>query len=190
MQRVETTLPGVCLLKPTVLGDDRGFFYESYHQSKFMDLEIGDTFVQDNRSKSAKHVLRGLHYQLNYPQAKLCSVVRGTVFDVAVDIRKGSPYFGQWFGAILSDFNQLQIYIPAGFAHGFVVLSETAEFAYKCSEFYHPGDEQGILWNDPAIGITWGIDNPILSGKDKKYRPLAQTDTSLLPLYRQPVVAR
>jgi dTDP-4-dehydrorhamnose 3,5-epimerase len=185
VQRIETALPGVYVIEPKVFGDARGFFYESYHRAKFTELGIADEFVQDNCSRSARGVLRGLHYQLRFPQAKLCRVVEGEVFDVAVDIRKGSPTFGQWAGVVLSAENKCQIYVPAGFAHGFAVLSESAEFLYKCSDFYHPEDEQGVLWNDPDVGIPWPVEAPILSGKDQKYLPLNQTDPERLPVYHQ-----
>lgn len=176
-------MPGVCLIKPEVFEDARGFFFESYHEAKFTDLGITNRFVQDNHSKSAKGTLRGLHYQLKFPQAKLCRVIQGEVLDVAVDIRKGSPYFGKWVSAVLSDQNRLQIYIPKGFAHGFLVLSETAEFLYKCDEVYHSEDEQGIIWNDPEIAIQWGTGEPILSSKDRRFSLLAGTPPDLLPKY-------
>ncbi|AGY56695.1 dTDP-4-dehydrorhamnose 3,5-epimerase [Gloeobacter kilaueensis] len=184
MQRIETSLPGVCVIEPKVFGDVRGYFYESYHRERFAQLGIGDLFVQDNCSYSLGGVLRGLHYQLRHPQAKLCRVAQGEVFDVAVDIRRGSPTFGQWTGVILSGENKRQIYIPSGFAHGFAVISESAEFVYKCSDFYHPEDEQGIAWNDPQVGIAWPLADPRLSEKDKKYLFLEQTDPALLPVYR------
>lgn len=183
MQRVETSLPGVCLIEPRVFGDARGFFFESYHRDKFAEMGIYDQFVQDNRSKSSQGVLRGLHYQLLHPQAKLCCVVQGEVLDVAVDIRHGSPHFGKWVSAVLSAENKRQIYVPAGFAHGFVVTSETAEFVYKCSDFYHPEDEQGVAWNDPEIGIEWNVESPLLSQKDQKYVPLDAVPAELLPKY-------
>lgn len=183
MQCIETDLPGVYLLEPKVFGDERGWFFESYQQDKFAALGITERFVQDNRSFSRRGVLRGLHYQLDFPQAKLCTVLQGEVFDVAVDIRKGSPHFGRWVGVTLSATNRHQILIPAGFAHGFTVLSETAEFLYKCSDYYHPEDEGGILWNDSEIGITWPLSNPVLSAKDSRYLTLAETATERLPVY-------
>ncbi len=145
-ERIETELPGVLLIQPRVWRDDRGFFLETYHAAKFAQLGVQDTFVQDNHSLSTRDTLRGLHYQLQHAQAKLCRVVRGEVLDVAVDIRRGSPTFGRWISALLSDQNKRQIYIPRGFAHGFVVLSEEAEFLYKCSDFYDPESERGIHW--------------------------------------------
>ena len=164
-----TALEGVLLIEPRVFGDDRGFLFESYSRRTFEDHRIDVTFVQDNHSKSTKGVLRGLHYQENNGQAKLVRVTQGEVFDVAVDIRKNSPTFGKWVGACLSGENHRQMFIPVGFAHGFCVLSDAAEFLYKCSDYYLPEDERGIIWNDPDIGIEWPIDDPILSEKDKKY---------------------
>ena len=183
MKRIETALPGVCLIDPNLFSDSRGFFFESYHEGKFRDIGISDCFVQDNHSKSVKGTLRGLHYQLQYPQSKLCRVIQGEAFDVAVDVRHGSPTFGRWVGAILSAENKRQIYVPKGFAHGFLVLSETAEFLYKCDDFYHPEDEQGIAWNDPDIQIEWNVLYPILSNKDMKNLHLVKTPVTLLPKY-------
>jgi dTDP-4-dehydrorhamnose 3,5-epimerase len=183
MQRVETDLPGVCLIEPKVFGDERGWFFESYQQEKFAQLGIAERFVQDNRSFSRRGVLRGLHYQLAFPQAKLCTVLQGEVFDVAVDIRRGSPQFGHWTGVLLSAHNRLQLFVPAGFAHGFAVLSETAEFLYKCSDYYHPEDEGGILWNDPDLAIAWPVAEPTLSDKDSRYATLAGTPPERLPVY-------
>jgi dTDP-4-dehydrorhamnose 3,5-epimerase len=166
-----------------VHGDKRGFFFESYHEKKFAELGITTRFVQDNHSKSVKDTLRGLHYQLARPQAKLCRVVYGEVLDVAVDIRRGSPYFGSHVATRLSAENKLQIYVPEGFAHGYLVLSETAEFLYKCNEFYHPEDERGIAWDDPVIGIDWGMTAPILSKRDTLHRSLSKVDPESLPKY-------
>ena len=156
------------MIEPALKNDERGFFYESYNQRDFSELGIAEPFVQDNHSMSVKATLRGLHYQLQHPQAKLCRVVQGEVLDVVLDIRRGSPRFGEHIATVLSADNKLQIYIPPGFAHGFVVLSHTAEFLYKCSDFYHQGDERGVLWNDPELGIEWGIEDPKLSGKDRR----------------------
>ena len=167
MEFVQTIIPDVILVKPTVIKDDRGFFMESYHVEKFKLGGIESTFVQDNHAKSVQHTLRGLHFQMKFPQAKLLRCLQGEVFDVAVDIRKDSPYFGKWLGVELSGDNKYQLFIPQGFAHGYYVLSETAEIIYKCSEIYHPEDEQAIIWNDPEIAIEWEIDKPILSGRDK-----------------------
>ena len=188
MRKIETDLPGVFLIEPQVFGDSRGFFLESYHAQKFRALGIDNFFVQDNHSLSRRGTMRGLHYQLNNPQAKLCRVIRGEVFDVAVDIRRGSPTFGRWTGAILSAENKLQIFIPAGFAHGFLVLSDEAEFIYKCDNFYNPQDERGVLWNDRQIGIEWklenyGINEPLLSDKDRGLSPLGQIDPDDLPRF-------
>lgn len=184
MKRIETALPGICIIEPDVFSDSRGFFFECYHQDKFKELGIGDHFVQDNHSKSIKGTLRGLHYQLEHPQAKLCRVIQGEVLDVVVDIRCGSPTFGQWISVILTAENKQQIYIPKGFAHGFLVLSETSEFLYKCDDFYHPEDERGIAWNDSDIGIEWNIQNPVLSKKDSRNLSLAKTPLTSLPKYR------
>jgi len=182
-ERVETGLPGVCLIQPRVFGDARGFFLESYHEAKFASLGIADHFLQDNHSRSAKNVLRGLHYQLHRPQAKLCRVVEGEVLDVAVDIRRGSPHFGKWVSAVLSAKTHNEIYIPAGFAHGFLTLSEGVQFLYKCSDVYDAADEHCILWNDPRIGIDWGISDPVLSKKDSAGLLLDQLSPELLPKY-------
>ncbi len=183
MQRIDTTLPDVFLIEPKVLADQRGFFLESYHREKHAAFGIHEEFVQDNHSKSVRGALRGLHYQLQHAQAKLCRVVQGEVLDVAVDIRRGSPNFGRSVSAVLSAENKRQIYVPKGFAHGFLVLSETAEFLYKCSDFYYPEHEYGVLWSDPQLKIDWNVSNPILSPKDQKYLPLAQVPQELLPKY-------
>ena len=183
MQRIETSLPGVYELRPKVFRDSRGFFMEAYHRAKFAELGIKDLFVQDNHSLSSKGTLRGLHYQLRHPQAKLCRVMEGEAFDVAVDIRIGSPTFGQWAGLILSSREQNQIYIPSGFAHGFAALTESVQFLYKCSDFYDPTDERGILWNDPTLNISWGIANPLVSEKDAKYPTLSGVLPEDLPQY-------
>lgn len=148
-------IQGLCVIEPTVHGDSRGYFMETYNQHDMKEAGLEMVFVQDNQSCSTKGVLRGLHYQKQYPQGKLVRVIRGTVFDVAVDLRKDSATFGKWYGVELSEENKKQFYIPEGFAHGFLVLSDVAEFCYKCTDFYHPGDEGGIAWNDPKIGIDW-----------------------------------
>lgn len=168
MQIHTTEIPDVLIIEPRVFGDDRGFFYESFNARRFAELTgISKNFVQDNHSKSAKNVLRGLHYQIQQPQGKLVRVVAGEVFDVAVDIRKDSPTFSQWVGVTLSADNKRQLWIPEGFAHGFVVISASAEFLYKTTDYWAPEHERSILWNDPTIGIQWPIDEePILSGKD------------------------
>lgn len=183
---LHTPLSGVAIIKPHVWTDDRGFLFETYQAAQFAELGIRDSFVQDNHSCSQRGTLRGLHYQLHHAQAKLCRVVRGEVLDVAVDIRRGSPSFGQWTSAVLSAQNKHQIYIPRGFAHGFVVLSEEAEFLYKCSDFYDPASEYGIHWADPNLAIDWNISEPILSAKDSRYRRLAEVSPDLLPVYEHP----
>ena len=166
MQFKETSLPGVLIVEPQVFGDDRGFFMETYHEAKFREGGIPQTFVQDNHSRSSRGVLRGLHYQVPKAQGKLVRVIRGSVFDVAVDIRKDSPHFGKWFGLELSEENKLQLWVPAGFAHGFAVLSDLADVTYKCTELYDAKGDRSILWNDPDIGIEWPVDAPLLSAKD------------------------
>lgn len=150
-------IEGLKVIEPKVFGDERGYFFESYNYNDYAAAGIAEQFVQDNQSSSSRGVLRGLHFQIKYPQAKLVRVIRGEVFDVAVDLREGSETYGKWFGLILSEDNKKQFFVPKGFAHGFVVLSDYAEFAYKCTEFYHPGDEGGLVWNDPDIGIDWPI---------------------------------
>ena len=178
MKTTPLAIPDVILFEPTVFGDDRGFFFESFNQARF-DAAIGQsaTFVQDNHSRSVKQVLRGLHYQIQKAQGKLVRVIQGEVFDVAVDIRKSSPTFGRWVGEILSAENKRQLWVPEGFAHGFVVLSDTAEFLYKTTTYYAPEHERCIAWNDPAIGIQWPIVGaPVLSGKDRKGLSLAEAE--------------
>ena len=178
MKATPLAIPEVILIEPNVFGDDRGFFFESFNQAKF-EAAIGRpvSFVQDNHSRSAKNVLRGLHYQIRQPQGKLVRVVQGEVFDVAVDIRKSSPTFGQWVGEILSADNKRQMWVPEGFAHGFVVLSETAEFLYKTTDYYAPEHERCIAWNDPAIGIQWPLGGvPALSAKDQQGKALAEAE--------------
>jgi dTDP-4-dehydrorhamnose 3,5-epimerase len=183
LQRLDTSLSGVWELQQRVVHDIRGFFMETYHQKKFSELGITDVFVQDNHSCSAKGTLRGLHYQLRHPQAKLCRVVDGQALDVAIDIRLGSPTFGKWTSVLLSAKSQNQIYIPSGFAHGFVALTDSVQFLYKCSDFYDPSDEYGIIWNDQQVGISWGVANPVVSEKDAKYPTLAAMPLEFLPHY-------
>lgn len=183
VERVTTSLPEVWELRPKVFRDSRGFFLETYHRARFAELGIADSFVQDNHSCSAKGTLRGLHYQLRHSQAKLCRVAEGVALDVAVDIRLGSPSFGKWTSVILTAEEQNQIYIPAGFAHGFLALTETVQFLYKCSDFYDPNDEYGIVWNDPGLRISWDIANTLVSEKDSKYRQLADIPREFLPRY-------
>lgn len=178
MQVTKTALPEVLLVEPKVFGDDRGFFFESFNQRRFEELTgLRPNFVQDNHSKSARNVLRGLHYQIQQPQGKLVRVTSGSVFDVAVDVRRGSPNFGKWVGYELSGENKRQLWIPAGFAHGFVVTSDHAEFLYKATDYWAPEFERAIAWNDPAVGIDWPFDGaPLLSGKDMAGKPLAEAE--------------
>lgn len=167
----------LCVITPTVFQDERGYFVETYNQNDFKEAGLNMTFVQDNQSKSSKGVLRGLHFQKEHPQGKLVRVLSGEVYDVAVDLRKDSKTFGKYFGVLLSDDNKKQFYIPEGFAHGFVVLSDTAVFAYKCTDFYHPGDEGGLIYNDPIIGIDWPIEGIelIMSQKDREWKGINET---------------
>jgi len=176
MTFIETEIKGVYIIEPKVFGDNRGYFMETYNENEFKKNGLDYVFVQDNQSKSKKGVLRGLHFQKTYPQAKLVRVLEGEVLDVAVDLRKGSPTYGKYVGAVLSDDNKKMFMIPRGFAHGFVVLSETATFAYKCDEFYHPEDEGGIMWNDPDIAVDWiYAGDPLLSEKDKHHPTLKES---------------
>ncbi len=177
MHLIPTRLPDVLLLEPKVFGDDRGFFLETYRREVFAQAGIPD-FVQDNHSKSSRGVLRGLHYQIQQPQGKLVRVVQGEVFDVAVDLRRRSPTFGQWVGEVLNTDNKRALYVPPGFAHGFYVLSDTAEVTYKCTTYYAPQYERSLLWNDPAIGIEWPAGPaPLLSDKDRNGVLLVTADT-------------
>ncbi len=171
MKFLPTRIPDVVLIEPKVFGDHRGFFMETWQQRVFAEAGIDQPFVQDNHSRSVQGILRGLHYQIERPQGKLVRVISGEVFDVAVDIRQGSPTFGQWVGERLSAENRLMLWVPAGFAHGFYVISESAEFIYKCTEFYSPEHERAIIWNDPSLAIDWPLVNgaaPVLSAKDAK----------------------
>lgn len=188
MNLISTALPGVVLLQPKVWGDARGFFMETYSETVFAELGIETRFVQDNHSLSGKGTLRGLHFQLRHPQAKLCRVIKGRVLDIAVDIRVGSPHFGQHITAELSAENKTQIFVPRGFAHGFVVLSDEAEFLYKCDDLYHPEDEGGVAWNDANLNIDWllkehGISEPLLSKKDVTNRLLREIPHDELPQF-------
>ena len=168
----KTSIEGVYIIEPQVFGDNRGYFMETYKEPDFKAAGLDYTFVQDNQSKSKKGVLRGLHFQINHPQAKLVRVIKGEVFDVAVDLRKGSPTYGKWEGVLLSEENKKMLMIPRGFAHGFLVLSDEAEFIYKCDDVYHPNDEGGIMYNDPDIGIKWPeIDCEILLSEKDKLHP-------------------
>ena len=184
MQKIATSLPEVWELRPNIFRDARGFFIESYNQASFAAAGITDVFVQDNHSCSVKGTLRGLHYQLHHAQAKLCRVIEGEALDVAVDIRAGSPSFGAWAGVVLSESAQNQLYIPRGFAHGFLALADQVQFLYKCSDFYDAADERTILWRDPEIAIAWNIMAPLVSEKDGKAPTLAQLPRELLPVYR------
>lgn len=178
MKVTHLAIPDVLLIEPKIFGDERGFFFESFNQSRFEDA-IGRKvqFVQDNHSRSSKNVLRGLHYQIRQPQGKLVRVTQGEVFDVAVDLRKNSPTFGQWVGARLSAENKHQLWVPEGFGHGFVVLSESADFLYKTTDYYAPEHERCVIWNDPALGIEWPIEGePVLSGKDKVGKLLGEAE--------------
>lgn len=181
MNVVTTAIDGVLIVELDVFEDKRGFFFETYHRKRYAESGIDAVFVQDNLSYSMKGTLRGLHFQIEKPQAKLVQVVQGEVFDVAVDIRSGSPTFGKWIGTRLSDENQRQFFIPEGFAHGFAVLSETALFMYKCTALYDPADEGGILWSDPDIGIDWPVTDPVVSDKDQRYPRLAELGPGQLP---------
>ena len=184
LEIVETSLPGVLLIKPRIFEDSRGFFLETYRADVLASAGVHESFVQDNHSRSARGVLRGLHYQLRHPQAKLCRVTRGEVLDIAVDIRLGSPHFGKWVGAVLSEENRHALYLPKGFAHGFVVRSDIADFLYKCSDYYDAADDCGVLWNDPALAIDWGVPSPIVSLKDQRNLPLSLVPRDRLPVFQ------
>ena len=179
MKAIPTGLPGVILLEPKVFGDDRGFFFESYNRRAFREATgLDPDFVQDNHSRSARNVLRGLHYQVRQPQGKLVRVTSGEVYDVAVDLRRSSPTFGRWVGLTLSAANHRMLWVPEGFAHGFVVTSEHAEFLYKTTDYYAPEHERSLLWNDPALGIAWPVEGtPLLKPRDAAAPPLASAET-------------
>jgi dTDP-4-dehydrorhamnose 3,5-epimerase len=183
MNVMKTDLPGVLAIEPKVFGDERGFFMESWNGRRYGEVGLPDNFVQDNLSFSARGVLRGLHFQNPQPQGKLVSVLQGEVFDVAVDIRLGSPTFGEWTGTTLSAENRRQLFIPPDFAHGFVVTSEAALFFYKCTDYYAPASERTVLWNDPDIGIEWPIAEPSLSEKDRSASRLREMPEDALPRY-------
>lgn len=187
MRRTDTPLPGVVLLEPRVFADDRGFFLECYNARTLAELGIDTVFVQDNHSRSLRGVVRGLHYQLRRPQAKLIRATCGAVWDVAVDLRRGSPTFGRWWGIELSAANHLQVLIPQGFGHGFCVLSEAAEVQYKCSDYYDPADERGVRWDDARLGIGWplGAMAPVLSSRDAALPSLAAIDPEDLPRFEE-----
>lgn len=176
----QTKIEDVYIIEPTIFGDNRGYFLETYNQNDFQEAGLNQIFVQDNHSKSTKGVLRGLHFQYTQPQGKLVKAIKGTVYDVAVDLRKDSNTYKEYVGVVLSEENKKMFYVPEGFAHGFLVLSDEAEFTYKCTQFYNPADEGGIIWNDPEIGIKWPLDDIkeiILSDKDQKFKPLSETPT-------------
>jgi len=183
---IETALPGVVIIEPDVHGDARGFFLETFHEARYAAHGIpgpGRRFVQDNHSRSRKGVLRGLHFQVERPQGKLVSVATGAVFDVTVDVRAGSPSFGRWAGVELSEENHRQLWIPPGYAHGFCVLSDVADFQYKCTDFYDPQDEAGVLWSDADIGIDWPVDDVILSARDRLLPELSELSPDRLPRF-------
>lgn len=184
MKFSETSLPGVLVIEPRVFGDSRGFFYESYNEKTFRDAGIDRRFVQSNVSRSSRGVLRGLHYQWPNSQGKLVSVLEGEVYDVAVDIRRGSPTFGQWAAAMLTADNHRHFWIPEGFAHGFCVVSEFATFAYQCTDLYSPTADGSVRWDDPAIGIDWPVSDPLLSDKDARAPLLADVPEARLPEYQ------
>ncbi|MCL4109911.1 UNVERIFIED_CONTAM: hypothetical protein GTU68_003279 [Idotea baltica] len=167
MKIIDTELPEVKIVEPKRYGDERGFFAETFQAERYRSAGVGSNFVQDNHSRSSYGVLRGLHYQIRRPQGKLVSVPRGSVFDVAVDMRSDSPRFGEWTGVVLSEENGRQLYIPPGFAHGFCVISEIADFVYKCTDYYCPEHERSLLWNDPDVGIDWPVESPLVSEKDQ-----------------------
>jgi dTDP-4-dehydrorhamnose 3,5-epimerase len=183
MKLVNTSLPGAVVIEPQVFGDTRGFFYESYNQAKYREAGITDTFIQSNVSRSSRGVLRGLHYQWPNPQGKLVSVLEGEVFDIAVDIRRGSPHFGRWAGVVLSADNKRHFWIPPGFAHGFCVLSEHATFTYQCTALYDRDADAGVRWDDPDLAIDWPVSDPQLSDKDQKAPLLRDVPAERLPVY-------
>ncbi|WP_028313251.1 dTDP-4-dehydrorhamnose 3,5-epimerase [Desulfatibacillum aliphaticivorans] len=184
MKIQETSLPGVLIVEPSVFSDHRGLFMETYHSDRFAAHGLDVKFVQDNLSLSGENVLRGLHYQIKHVQTKLVQAVQGRIFDVAVDVRKGSPSFGQWTGAVLDDESHRQMFIPAGFAHGFCVLSKEARVCYKCDALYAPGDEGTLLWSDPDVGVEWPLSDPILSEKDQAGPRLKDIPPNRLPVYK------
>jgi dTDP-4-dehydrorhamnose 3,5-epimerase len=169
---VATELPGVVVIEPRIFRDDRGFFLESFHDERFAEAGLPSSFRQDNHSRSRRNVIRGLHYQLEHPQGKLVTCMFGEVFDVAVDIRVGSPTFGKWTGTMLRGDEPRYVWIPGGFAHGFCAVSAVADITYKCTDIHHPEDDRGILWNDPSIGVRWPVDDPLISPKDAGHRTL------------------
>ena len=185
MKILPSSLPEILIIEPSVFQDERGFFMETYQQRRYTEAGIESIFVQDNLSRSVHGTLRGLHYQVKHAQAKLIQVIEGTIFDVALDIRRGSPYFGQWTSVHLSDENKRQLFLPEGFAHGFCVLSESAQVVYKCTDFYAAEDEGGVLWSDPTLAIAWPISEPLLSEKDSQLPCLADIPSERLPVYEE-----
>jgi dTDP-4-dehydrorhamnose 3,5-epimerase len=185
MNVVATSLEGVVIIEPRVFSDARGFFLESYRADRYATAGLPSRFVQDNHACSVPGALRGLHYQLRHPQGKLIRVIRGSIFDVAVDIRRGSPAFARWVGVTLSAENKRQLYVPPGYAHGYCVPDEASEVEYKCTDFYAPEDEYGVVWNDPAVAIAWPVTSPLLSERDRAYQPLSPNRTDL-PEYQGP----
>ena len=183
MKLIPTALPEVFIIEPRVFGDERGYFFESWHSARHEAAGLPSAYVQDNLSYSEKGVIRGLHFQNPHAQGKLLSVLRGEVFDVAVDVRRGSPRFAQWAGARLSAENKHQLYVPPGFAHGFCVVSDCAIVQYKCTEYYQPQAEQSLRWDDPRIGIDWPVETPILSEKDRRAPTLDEIDPDRLPRF-------
>ena len=183
MKIIGSELPEIIIVEPKSFGDVRGYFFESFQLERYREIGINQLFVQDNISRSKYGVLRGLHYQLKHPQGKLITAIRGEIFDVVVDIRKGSSTFGRWSAFVLNDDNRGQLYIPPGFAHGFCVLSEFADIYYKCTDYYHPGDEFGVIWNDPKIAIDWPElkNDVVMSQKDKEYKALSEISIDFLP---------
>ena len=185
MKILPSSLPEILIIEPSVFQDERGFFMETYQQRRYTEAGIESIFVQDNLSRSVGGTLRGLHYQVKHAQAKLIQVIEGTIFDVALDIRRGSPYFGQWTSVHLSDENRRQLFLPEGFAHGFCVLSESALVVYKCTDYYAAEDEGGVLWSDPTLAIAWPLSEPLLSEKDSLLPCLADILPERLPVYEE-----
>lgn len=185
MKILPSSLPEILIIEPSVFQDERGFFMETYQQRRYTEAGIESIFVQDNLSRSVGGTLRGLHYQVKHAQAKLIQVIEGTIFDVALDIRRGSPYFGRWTSVHLSDENKRQLFLPEGFAHGFCVLSESAQVVYKSTDFYAAEDEGGVLWSDPTLAIAWPISEPLLSEKDSQLPCLADIPPERLPVYEE-----
>ena len=185
MKILPSSLPEILIIEPSVFQDERGFFMETYRQRRYTEAGIESVFVQDNLSYSVRGTLRGLHYQVKQAQAKLIQVIEGTIFDVALDIRRGSPSFGQWTSVQLSDENKRQLFLPQGFAHGFCVLSESAQVVYKCTDYYAAEDEGGVLWSDPILAIAWPISEPLLSDKDSRLPCLADIPPERLPVYEE-----